>query len=142
MKVKKINLLLIAGIVWMIAGFNILRIGIISYKSNISILNIIISLIIFSLFWFKIFNKLVNKHTARIAKFEDEFQKFYKFFDRPSFLIMIFMMSFGIGLRASNILPDKYIAIFYTGLGSALFLAGLSFLCEYFKEKKRKALNK
>lgn len=142
MKVRKNNLLLIASIVWMIAGFNILRIGIISYKSNISIINLLISVVIFSLFWFKIFSQLVSKHTKRIDAFEEEFQKFYKFFDKPSFIIMVFMMSMGIGLRAMHILPDKYIAIFYTGLGTALFLAGLSFLCEYFKARKKiKALN-
>lgn len=37
------------------------------------------------------------------------------------------MMTFGIVLRATNIAPEQFIAVFYTGLGSALTLAGLLF---------------
>ena len=40
---------------------------------------------------------------------------------------MAFMMTFGIVLRATNIAPERFIAVFYTGLGSALALAGLLF---------------
>ena len=38
------------------------------------------------------------------------------------------MMSFGIGMRAAGIFPDWFVAFFYTGLGLALALAGVSFL--------------
>lgn len=37
------------------------------------------------------------------------------------------MMTFGIVLRATNIAPEQFIAVFYTGLGYALTLAGLLF---------------
>ena len=33
------------------------------------------------------------------------------------FLIMVFMIAFGIGLRASGLAPEGFIAVFYTGLG-------------------------
>ena len=46
---------------------------------------------------------------------------------------MAFMMTFGIGLRVSGLCPDLFIAVFYTGLGTALFLAGASFACNYFQ---------
>lgn len=55
MKVKKRNLLLIASIVWVIAGFNVLKIGITCYINYVSIINITASLIIFSLFWIRYF---------------------------------------------------------------------------------------
>lgn len=41
---------------------------------------------------------------------------------------MIFMMSGGIWLRSAHIAPELFIAVFYTGLGLALTLAGVSFL--------------
>ena len=44
MKIKKRNLLLLAAIVWMIAGFNILRIGIETYVAYKSVINFILSL--------------------------------------------------------------------------------------------------
>ena len=40
MKIKKRNLLLLAAIVWMIAGFNILRIGIETYAAYKSVINL------------------------------------------------------------------------------------------------------
>ena len=43
------------------------------------------------------------------------------------------LMSFGIGIRMSGIWPDSWIAVFYTGLGTALFLAGTGFISRYIK---------
>lgn len=141
MKVKKINLLAIASLVWLIAGFNILRIGVISYKNHVTVLGIAISIIVFFLFWTKVFHKLVKKHTTRIINYKEEKQLFFKFFDKKSFLIMAFMMTFGIALRVSNLLADVYIAEFYTGLGTALSLAGLLFGVNYIKNSSCPILN-
>ncbi len=138
MKVKKRVLLMLASIVWMIAGFNILRIGVISYVGYVTIWNLFLSGLIFAAFWFLVFYKLVLKHTDRIQKYEEEMQFFWHFFDKKSFLIMIFMMTFGIGLRASHLAPDVFIAVFYSGLGTALFLAGILFGVQYWKEEKQK----
>lgn len=136
MKVKKKTLLLIASIVWLIAGFNILHIGLDTYKNYVTIINIVLSLVVFLIFWFMIFSKLVFKHTKRIKSFTDELNFFLKFFDKKSFLIMIFMIVFGILIRKLHLAPDVFIAVFYTGLGSALFLAGLLFGYNYFKYLK------
>ncbi|HRM91401.1 MAG TPA: DUF2871 domain-containing protein, partial [Thomasclavelia ramosa] len=60
MKVKKHNLLLIASIVWLIAGFNILKIGIETYVGYTKLLNFFLSIIVFIIFWFAIFYKLTK----------------------------------------------------------------------------------
>jgi hypothetical protein len=65
-----------------------------------------------------VFYKLTNKHTIRIQGYEEEKQLFYKFFDLKSFLIMAFMISFGIIIRSFHLLPERFIAVFYTGLGT------------------------
>ncbi|RFT31031.1 hypothetical protein CG403_01945 [Gardnerella vaginalis] len=127
MKVSKNTLLLIACIVWCFAGFNILRIGIIAYSNFLSPINFALSLAVFVIFQVFIFGKLVKKHTARINAYKENKQFFLKFFDVKSFIIMAFMMTFGIVLHATNIAPEQFIAVFYTGLGSALTLAGLLF---------------
>ncbi|MFV0552718.1 MAG: hypothetical protein ACK5L6_12490 [Anaerorhabdus sp.] len=139
MKVKKQTLLLIACLVWMAAGFNIVRIGVIAYINHLTLLNIVLSLVIFALFWFLIFYKLVVKHTERIRHYEEEYQLFIKFFDLKSFLIMAFMMTFGILIRTYNLAPESFIAFFYTGLGTALFLAGILFGFNYFKYRSELA---
>lgn len=138
MKVKKQNLLLLAGIVWMIAGFNVLWIGLETYAEYRMIINYAITLMVFLVFWFMVFHKLTIKHTKRIHEFEEELQLFYKFFDLKSFLIMAFMISFGIIIRKFRLLPDRFIAVFYTGLGAALFMAGVLFTWNYIKIFKKK----
>ena len=133
MKVKKNTLLLIACFVWTAAGFNILRIGIMAYSSYLSLLNIILSAAVFGIFQYFIFGRLVKKHTKRISDYEEEKHFFLKFFDLKSFIIMAFMMIVGIYLRTLGLGPERFIAVFYSGLGASLFLAGILFGINYFK---------
>lgn len=127
MKVKKRTLLLIACIVWAIAGFNVFRIGILSYPDYLSLINFLLSGIVFAVFQYFIFGRLVKKHTKRILNYSEETQFFLNFFDVKSFLIMAFMMGGGIYLRSSTLAPMVFIAVFYTGLGASLLLAGILF---------------
>lgn len=133
MKVKKNTLLLIACLVWTAAGFNILRIGIMAYTGYLSAFNIILSAAVFGIFQYFIFDRLVKKHTKRITDYEEENHFFLKFFDLKSFAIMAFMMTGGIYLRTSGLGPERFIAIFYSGLGASLLLAGILFGKNYFK---------
>lgn len=136
MKVKKESLLIIAAIVWFIAGFNILRIGLISYVGYVNILNVFVSIIVFLLFWFMVFLRLTKKHTKRIKSYNEN-QFFLKFFDVKSFCIMAFMMILGISIRTFPLMPNMCIAVFYTGLGSALSLAGILFGLNYYRLKRQ-----
>ena len=138
MKVKKHHLVFFACVVWMIAGFNVLKIGIESYNKYRTILNYGLTILVFLVFWFMVFYKLTVKHTTRIQGYEEEKQFFYKFFDLKSFFIMAFMISFGIIIRTFHLLPERFIAVFYTGIGAALFLAGVLFGFNYFTVLKRK----
>ena len=45
---------------------------------------------------------------------------------------MAFMMGGGIWIRSSGLVPDVFIAVFYTGLGCALALAGILFWVMFF----------
>ena len=119
MKVKRNTLLLLACLVWSAAGFNILRIGLMAYSAYYTMLNYLLSVLVFG--------KLVKKHTARICAYPDERHFFLKFFDGKSFAIMAVMMTGGILLRTSGLAPERFIAVFYTGLGASLLLAGLLF---------------
>ncbi len=127
MKVKRNTLLLLACLVWSVAGFNILRIGLMAYPAYRNLLNFMLSILVFILFQVFLFGKLVRKHTARINAYQEERHFFLKFFDGKSFAIMAGMMAGGIGLRASGLAPERFIAVFYTGLGASLLLAGLLF---------------
>lgn len=136
MKVKKINLILVAGIVWLIAGINILHIGIIAYAGYLSAVNVLLSVIVYVIFHNMVFRKMVKKHTQRIVEYEEERQQIYKFFNKQAYCIMAFMMTFGIGLRVSGLAPDIFIAVFYTGLGASLVIAGISFGLHYIRQRR------
>ena len=133
MKVKRNTLLLLACLVWSAAGFNILRIGLMAYPAYLTALNFLLSVLVFAVFQRWIFGKLVKKHTARISAYPEERHFFLKFFDKKAFAIMAVMMTGGIGLRVSGLAPERFIAVFYTGLGASLLLAGLLFGCNYGK---------
>lgn len=131
-QVKKRTLLAIAGTVWLIAGFNVAKIGVTAYADTriVSIARVGISAMIFCLFGM-MFYKMSVKHTKRIMSYEEEKRPFWYFFDGKSYCIMIFMMSGGIWLRYSGLVPMVFIAVFYTGLGLALALAGVTFWIKY-----------
>lgn len=130
--VKNTTLLLIAALVWAAAGVNILRIGLIEYPPYFSLINALLSAVVFVIFEFFIFGRLVKKHTKRIDAYGSEKQLWIKFFDVKSFIIMAVMMTGGILLRALHLAPDVFIAVFYTGLGAALLLAGILFGKNFF----------
>lgn len=135
--IKKVNLLLIASLVWMIAGFNVLKIGIETYRGFVQPINLLLSVIVFLLFWWMVFYKLTIKHTTRIMNYQAEKLLFINFFDVKSFIIMAVMIIGGLTIRGFNLLPDRFIAVFYSGLGAALFLAGGLFSYNYFKIKRK-----
>ena len=133
-KVRNLTLLLIAAAVWFAAGANIARIGLEEYALGyMSVLYVALSVVVGVVFWFMAFHKLTVKHTRRIAGYGDERQLFVKFFDARSFAIMAVMMTGGIAMLSLHLLPDAFIAVFYTGLGTALTLAGILFAINFFR---------
>lgn len=132
--VKKRTLLAIAGCIWMIAGFNVTRLGILSYKKlmPVTAIHILLSILVFLAFG-TMFFKMSIKHTKRITGYQEEFRPVWHFFDLKSYCIMAVMMGGGIWLRGSGLVPNVFIAVFYTGLGCALTLAGVMFWIMYIR---------
>lgn len=131
--VTKEALLLIAGTVWVIAGVNILKIGIVTWLTDGQdwLFKVGEASVIFLLFFNLIFKKLYYKHTKRINEKEGKSSPL-AFFDAKGWIIMAFMITLGIVIRRFQLLPDSFISVFYTGLSSALIITGLLFLRKYF----------
>ena len=91
--VKKHSLLGIAGCVWLIAGFNVARLGVLSYgiMETISFVHIALSVLVFCAFGFMFF-KMSIKHTKRIRGYEEEWKPVWHFFDLKAYCIMAVMM--------------------------------------------------
>ena len=118
--VNKEILLITAGTVWIIAGANILRIGIVTWLNNSEgwMFKIGEATIVFLLFFVLIFKRLYYKHTQRIERKKEQKNCPFSFFDVKSWIVMIF------------------ISVFYTGLSIALILTGVLFIRYWWLRRK------
>lgn len=134
--VTRHTLLITAGIIWSLAGVNILRIGLTCWISDTQywLFKVCEASLIFLLFFAIIFHKLYKKHTARISQKEGKHCPF-SFFDVKGWAIMVFMITIGVVVRVYHLLPDSFIAVFYTGLSLALIGTGLRFLGYWWRNK-------
>lgn len=140
MEIKKYRLLFIASFVWMIAGTMVLQIGVKAYlEITHKCVSLGIAIIVLFLFYKKIFLPLVIKNYRRIVTAETENMKIWQVFDTKGFFTMAIMMVGGVSLRMSHLLPYSFFASFYTGLGTALFLAGVTFMIAFLRERKKYA---
>lgn len=140
-RVSKKYLPLFAGVVWGIAGSAVLTIGLPALISDWKIpwLSILISAVIFALFFKFVFFRLFQKHIARIDAFEREKICAFAFFDVKGYIIMAFMITLGIVIRTTKILPPIYLGMLYTGLGFAMLGAAISFIVTFIKRHRSKA---
>ena len=135
-------LLLLAGIFWMFAGGNILRIGIPDFVANWTqnILYLLIAIVVFAVFMVFIFYRLVQKHNTRIMSMEKEKVPVFHFFDRKSYLIMIFMITGGLLIRSAHLFPAIVIGVLYCGIGVSLEGAGILFLHKFIRAMQCKEI--
>ena len=128
--IPKNYLILIAGLVWCVAGAMVCVIGL-PLELGLAPSHLILfplAAAIFIAFYFFVFSRLVRKHTGRIRARPEDRLPFWHFFNASSWAVMVVMMGGGLTLRLSHLMPDWMIAFFYSGLGVALFLCGVSFL--------------
>lgn len=130
--VSKKELLLIAGIIWIFAGTMVMKVGVESYSMiRTKVLYYVpIMIIVFVVFYFEIFRKLVKKNIYRIDHMDRKERQILNFMDKKSYIIMALMMSMGMFIRKEFHLPMLFFFTFYTGLGGALFTAGVSYFCK------------
>lgn len=140
-RVNKRTLLFIAGCVWTIAGVNILRIGVVTWMNDAHywLFKVGEAIVVFLLFFNFVFRRLLFKHTERISR-KGEKNCPFSFFDVKGWIIMVFMITFGVSARHFHLLPNSFISVFYTGLSSALIITGLLFLRQSFLFKKSSKL--
>lgn len=133
-KVHSKYLLIIASVVWALAGANIARLGIQAIISgDTSIWLLVAGIPLVFMMFHLIFTRLVGKHSDRIREYGDKRMGVHRFFDAKGYIMMIIMMGGGIALRSFGLVPGWFVAFFYTGIGIALVLAGIGFLIHYLK---------
>jgi hypothetical protein len=128
-KLPKRYLLFLAAMVWTFAGGMLLYKGIAFYISEpiYLILRCSVSIICGSLFYYFMFSKISAKHTTRIMNIQHEKPCMFSFFNVRSYILMSIMITGGILLRKSGIVPTLYLSMLYTTMGIPLFLSSLRF---------------
>lgn len=141
-KVPKRALLFIASFVWGYAAVKIIIIGTRTYyTTDLHLWHLIlISIPVYLLFYYFVFKKIIVKHTRRIVSKPNPSHCLFSFFDWKSYIIMAFMITIGISVRKFELLPLKFIAEFYIGLGLALATSAIYLL--YYGIRYGYAVNK
>lgn len=134
--VAKRHLLLANAIVWGGPGIKVLVTGIQSYlaiwPSKIIIwlaLGTVATIAVFN--W--MFSFFVKKYTRRILAFPEEKKSLFAFLPVKGWIMVIFFMCLGISLKFIPGVPTEFFASFYPGLGTALVVAGATFLAHWVK---------
>ena len=127
----------LAALLWLIAGVNVLRIGLVNWPSEtnilVSILWLIGSLAFCAGF---IFPRVVRRNLIGLAERAEGTLRWYQCFTPSSWIIMAFMIALGITLRALDLVPHSFVTGFYTGLGLALMLSTYPYLRLLFRPKR------
>lgn len=127
MKTK--TLAFLAGIVWLVAGLNVCRIGIVTWSSIGSLSVAMVTACLITLMGFAtMFVRMAHKNIRRIQGIDPHRRKVWHMMSVRSYIIMAVMITLGIVLRHSAAVTDSFIAFFYTGLGAALSMAGIVYV--------------
>lgn len=134
----KRTLMIMAAIVWMMAGSMIMKLGceVIFHRPNNRIISGVVAVVVFAIFFQLIFKKMALKHQKRILAYTKEKICTFAFFDKKGYIIMAFMMTLGIVIRSTSFINPIYWAPFYIGLGTALFSGGACFMIGWWRWNK------
>jgi len=127
--IPKKYLLLVAAGVWTFAGGMLLYRGFSFLKFNSPEIDLEESGCIVAgiLFYKFLFSVISFKHIHRILNLKMEMPCFFSFFNWRSYLMMTLMITGGIALRVSGIIPVNYLSLFYIAMGTPLFISAMRF---------------
>lgn len=139
-RVKREILILLSGLIWSIIGvllnFMAARWMVHLYFGEGAGVIIIGLISGFSIAYFG-FIKMIRKNTDRILKYEDKVCVF-AFQSWKSYLIIIIMVTLGIFMRSSSLVPKLILTPIYIGIGLALFISSFQYYRAYMKARSMK----
>lgn len=132
--VSKRILLFEAALVWTFAGGMLLFRGslMLGASSGFSWPKIIACILGGLLFFILIFSKISRKHVNRIKNLIGDHHLFYQFFNSRSYLMMAGMITMGVLLRKSLIIPLSSLSLAYITMGIPLLFSSFRFYHNWF----------
>ncbi|OQX97326.1 MAG: hypothetical protein B6I20_12850 [Bacteroidetes bacterium 4572_117] len=132
LKLKRVNLVLFTGFIWLWAGFALLHRAytwISLLTENQLLISIVIGLILAFIKIYFIFYKLTTSNIQRIYNFIDENVSILKFHLVKDQILIVLMILFGSLLRNAPFIPKVFLMPIYLGIGLAmLYSASLYFM--------------
>ncbi len=122
-------LFIMAALVWTFAGSMLLFRGVLLFMDDDYLIwiRLTISIIAGILFYLLLFSNISRKHTGRISGMQLEKSCLFSFFNIKSYILMSLMITAGILLRKSGILPPVYLSEIYFTMGIPLFISSFRF---------------
>lgn len=127
--IQKKYLLLVAAMFWTFAGGMLLVRGfsILKFSTSVIVLEELGSIFAGILFYKYLFSKISMKHITRIQNIQEEKPCIFSFFNGRSYLLMSIMITAGVTLRLSGMVPIGYLSLFYIAMGTPLLISALRF---------------
>ena len=133
--VNKRILLLEAALVWTFAGGMLLIRGgsMLEASSGFSWLKVVSCIGGGLLFFILVFSRISRQHIYRIQNLAGNHHLFYDFFNSRSYLMMAIMITMGVLLRRTLIIPLSSLSLAYVTMGIPLLFSSFRFYLQYFK---------
>jgi hypothetical protein len=128
-RIARRYLYIVAAFVWTFAGSMLLFRGILLFTDDDYLfwIRLTFSIIAGILFYRLLFSNISRKHTSRIAGMQLEKPCLFSFFNIKSYILMTLMITAGISLRKSGIVPPVYLSVIYVTMGIPLFVSSFRF---------------
>jgi hypothetical protein len=132
--VSKRILLFEAAVVWTFAGVMLLFRGssMLESSSGFSWLKVIACIGGGLIFFLLVFSRISRKHVNRITNLKGDRHWFYEFFNPRSYLMMLGMISLGVFLRKTSIVPLASLSLAYITMGIPLLFSSFRFYYSWF----------
>lgn len=128
-RVSKRTLFFIAGIVWTIAGGILLYRGMLMMMGNGSFYYVPFAISVLGgiLFYVFLFSKISVRYVEHIHSITHERPSAFSFFDRKGYFMMLGMITLGISLRSSGLVPASIMSVVYVTMGIPLAVSSVNF---------------
>lgn len=135
-RVKSKVLILISGILWSFVGILLNHFAVkwfVLLPKTEKITSIVFGVLLgVSIAYFG-FNRLAKKNINRILGYKDK-ACFFAFQSWKSYILIIIMISMGIYMRTSGLIPKYILTPMYIGIGLALFIAGFQYYIQLLRK--------
>jgi hypothetical protein len=141
--IPKRYLLFVAAVAWTFAGGMLLFRGLtfMNFHSHMIWEKIAAAGIAGIIFYVVMFSKISAKHIRRIVNLKQEKPCAFSFFDWRSYGLMSIMITSGVLIRLSGIVPVNYLSEFYITMGTPLFISAFRFYIHGFTFSTSNSIN-